>query len=249
MSKSTRQDLAWLAAFVALVVIAAGALTAEPPRLRVSAGAPAAEPLTQTLPSVVRSLMTPRANATGTPGLEILSFDDGTCEAGLGAGVTVTALVDFDVPTQCIQAGLEIIGLTARMNTGTGTAFAFGQAGATPPSAGAVSTVQLATALPPLGPCPDTLLTKRVIGPGAAVITDTSNFFAGLITPSGFAGRDTNSPPAGRIWLNCAACGNTQYSPTDLSNLGLGGNWMIRVAVEEPNCIPVELMEFIVSDG
>ena len=67
------------------------------------------------------------------------------------------------------------------------------------------------------------------IGPGAAVITGTSNFFAGLRTPSGFAGRDTNGAPAGRIWLLCTACGNTQYSPTLLSSLGLGGNWMIRV--------------------
>ncbi len=63
---------------------------------------------------------------------------------------------------------------------------------------------------------------------------------------SGFDGRDSNGPPAGRIWLNCATCGMTQYSPTDLSGIGLGGNWMIRVTVEY-FCIPVELMGFDVS--
>ena len=64
---------------------------------------------------------------------------------------------------------------------------------------------------------------------------------------TGFAGRDSNGPPAGRIWLNCAACGMTQYSLTDLSNIGLGGNWMIRVTVEDQNCVPVELMGFDVE--
>ena len=47
--------------------------------------------------------------------------------------------------------------------------------------------------------------------------------------------------------LNCSFCGMTQYSPTDLTNLGLGGNWMIRVTVEDQNCIPVELMGFDVE--
>jgi len=251
MSKTTRQDLVGLLALLALlalVAVATGALTAGTPRLRASAAGPAAERLTDTLPSVVRRLMTPGPNATGTPNLTILSFDDGTCESGLGANVPVTDLVEFDVPTQCVQAGLDIIGLTTRMNTATGTAFAFAQAGATPPAAGAVASIPLASAIPPFGPCPETLLTKRVIGPGAAVITGTSNFFAGLMTPSGFAGRDTDGPAAGRIWLNCATCGMTQYSPTTLANIGLGGNWMIRVAVEPPGCIPVELMDFRITD-
>ena len=83
----------------------------------------------------------------------------------------------------------------------------------------------------------------------AAVITGTANFFAGMRTPNGFAGRDSNGPPAGRIWLLCGGCGMTQYSPTDLSGIGLGGNWMIRVTVEDQNCVPVELMDFMVSDG
>lgn len=178
--------------------------------------------------------------------LSILSFDDGTCESGLGAGVTVTDYVDFDVPTQCAQSGLDIVGLTTRMNTGTATAFALGQAGGSPPGAGGASYPAIA-AIGPSGPCPATALVNRAVGPGAAVVTGTSNFFAGLRTPNGFAGRDTNGAPAGRIWLVCGACGMTQYSPTDLANLGLGGNWMIRVTVEDQNCVPVELMGFDVS--
>ncbi len=156
--------------------------------------------------------------------LSILSFDDGTCESGLGAGTTqaVTDLVDFDVPTQCVQGGLDIVGVTTRMNTGMSiNQFAFAQAGGTPPPAGGVPTAPLGSAIPAFGPCPATALTSRTVGPGAAVITGTSNFFAG-VQASGFVGRDSNGPPAGRIWLNCGFCGMTQYSPTDLSGARIG---------------------------
>ncbi len=241
-----------LAVLVLIAVASGGILIAKTPqRLRAFAGAPAAElsaePLTEVLPSVVRRTMTVLPAATDTP---ILSFDDGTCESGLGAGTTmhVTDFVDFDVPTQCIQAGLEIIGVTTRLNTGMPiSTFAFAQAGATPPPAGSASLAPIAP-IPAFGPCPATSLATRAIEPGAAIITGTSNFFAG-VRAAGFVGRDTNGPPAGRIWLNCSFCGMTQYSPTTLTNLGLGGNWMIRVTVENPPCIPVELMEFVVRDG
>ncbi len=39
----------------------------------------------------------------------------------------------------------------------------------------------------------------------------------------------------------------TQYTPTDLAGFGLGGNWMIRVTVEDANCVPVELMGFTIE--
>ncbi len=197
------------------------------------------------LPPVGKGPMTERGY--GICLLELL-FDDGTCESGLGAGATmaVTDFVEFDVPTQCIFSGLDIVGLTTRLNTGQPiNYFAFGQAGATPPPAGLASTVPLGTAIPASGPCPSKVLTSRTVGPGAAIITGTSNFFAG-VQASGFVGRDSNGPPAGRMWLNCSFCGMTQYSPTTLSGLGLGGNWMIRVIVE-CNCVPVELMGFDVS--
>ena len=178
-------------------------------------------------------------------GESVLLFDDGTCESGLGVGATITDLHEFDVPTQCIQGGLDVIQLTTRMNTGVATAFAWAQEGATPPPAGGPSFTGIPT-INAFGPCPATALTSVAVGPGVAVITGTSNFFAGLRTPSGFAGRDTTNP-AGRMWSLCASCGMTQYSPTDFSNLGLGGNWMIRVTVEDQNCVPVELMGFDVE--
>lgn len=233
-------------AAVAIVMAIGGSLTAETqPGLRAVAGGPVAEQLTQQLPPVARGPMTVTPDAGRAT--SILSFDDGTCEAGLGAGTVVTDLVDFDVPTQCIQSGLDIVGVTARVNTGTATAFAFAQAGATPPAVTAVSTVPLGSAIAAIGPCPGsaTALTTRAVGPGAAVITGTANFFAG-IKGSAYVGRDT-SVSAGRIWLLCATCSMTQYSPAALSGFGLGGNWMIRVTVEDANCVPVELMELSVS--
>ncbi|MCP4902354.1 MAG: hypothetical protein GY906_35755 [bacterium] len=246
MSMLKRPTLAWSIVALAVISIAvSGSLNAQTANgLSGYDGGPVAQ-MTENLPPVARGPMT----VTQDPikALSVLSFDDGTCEGGLGAGVTITDLVDFDVPTQCFQAGLDIVGLTARINTNTATAFAFAQSGATPPAAGGASTIALATGITGLGPCPATGgFATRAIGPGAAVITGTANFFAGLAGNSVYAGRDTNNP-AGRIWLLCAGCGMTQYTPTTLSGLGLGGNWMIRVTVEDQNCLPVELMGFSVE--
>lgn len=235
----------WIMVGVVMVTIlvATGAVMRAQGVERVRECANCAPPQSSTpLPPIERGRM------TETPvgeALSVLSFDDNSCEAGLGAGVTVTDLVDFDVPTQCVMGGLDIVGLTSRMNTGSASAFAFAQSGATPPAAGSVSTAAMGS-LPALGACPSTALSSRAIGPGAAVITGTANFFAGHVN-TGFAGRDTNGVAAGRIWLNCATCGMTQYTPTTLSGLGLGGNWMIRVTVEDQDCVPVELMGFDVS--
>ncbi|MDH3404444.1 MAG: hypothetical protein OES32_07605 [Acidobacteriota bacterium] len=239
-----RKSLIILGIVAVAIVVAAGTVIRAQDAAQARACAGCEPPQqTQNLPRVERGPMdiTPVGEA-----LSVLSFDDGTCESGLGAGVTVTDYVDFDVPTQCIQSGLDVVQLTSRMNTGIGTAFAFGQAGpAAPPANGGLFIP--VPPLPAFGACPATQLTSRPVGPGAAVVTGTSNFYAGLRTPTGFAGRDTNGPPAGRIWLDCALCGMTQYTPTTLTNLGLGGNWMIRVTVEDANCVPVELMGFDVS--
>ncbi len=195
----------------------------------------------RSLPPTVRG---PMQRTRVGEALSVLQFDDGTCESGLGTPATLLELHEFDVPAQCNQSGLAVVGLTARVNTGIGTAFAFAQAGATPPQTWLIDTIALMTPIPALGPCPATTLSTRAIDPGAAVITDTLNFFAGLQTPTGFVGRDTNSFPAGRMWLGCPGCAMSLYSPTDLSAIGLGGNWMIRVTVEDQNCVPVELMGF-----
>lgn len=220
----------------ATVVIAQGG-----ERPRACAGCDPAGEIPNDLPPVPRGPMTIIQNPEAT---QTLLFDDGTCESGLGAGVAVTSYVDFDVPTQCVMGGLDIIGLTTRMNTNSAQSFAFAQAGAAP-VVGGFGSVGIAN-IPGFGACPATALTTRAIGPGAAVITGTSNFWAGIFN-TGFAGRDSNGPPAGRIWLNCAGCGMSQYGPTTLSGLGLGGNWMIRVTVEDQNCVPVELMSFDVG--
>ncbi len=247
MSMLKRPAFAWSIAVLAVVAIAVGGtLVAETQGLRAFSGGPVAEPLTQELPPLTRGPMTITHDAERA--LSILSFDDGTCESGLGAGTTqaVTDLVDFDVPTQCTQAGLEVVGVTAKLNTGQFIQnFAYAQSGAAPPPAGGLGLVPITTILAG-GPCPTAqTLVSRAVSP-AAVINGTANFFAG-VQAFGFAARDTNGPPAGRIWLLCSFCGMTQYTPTTLSTLGLGGNWMIRVTVEDANCVPVELMQFTIS--
>ena len=238
-----RKSLILFGVVVVVILLATGAMIRAQGQgqVRACAGCEPPEGF-QELPPLDRGPMT--ITSVGDA-LSILSFDDGTCESGLGAGAAVTDFVDFDVPTQCIQSGLDIVGLTTRMNSGSAQNFAFAQAGGTPPPPGGGVSIPI-TNIPPMGACPATALTTRAIGPGAAVVTGTSNFFAGHQN-TGFGGRDSNGPPAGRIWLNCATCGMTQYSPTDLAGLGLGGNWMIRVTVEDQNCVPVELMGFDVG--
>ncbi len=247
MSMLKRPALAGTIAVLVIAVLAfGGVITAQTPnRFSSAVGATPPGDLPPVDP-VERGEMT--ITRTGDA-QSVLSFDDGSCEGGLGVGsATWTGVVDFDVPTQCIQAGLDIVGLTARINTNSATALAFAQSGATPPAAGSLSTVGIA-GIAGVGPCPATGgFATRAIGPGAAVITGTSNFFAGFRSFGAFGARDTGVP-AGRIWALCATCTNTQYSPAALTGIGLGGNWMIRVTVEDQNCVPVELMDFSVIDG
>jgi hypothetical protein len=178
-------------------------------------------------------------------GLSVLQFDDGTCEGGLGLTCAPTcfwsAVVDFDVPTQCIQAGLSIVGVTGKMNTYTAASLVLFQAGASPAVGRQV--VDIPDILP-TGPCPGTAMTARAVAPGIAVIFGTSNFFAGFYN-NGFVGRDTNNP-AGRMWIRTNTTGGT-YSPAYLTSLGFGGNWMIRVTVEDQNCVPVELQSISID--
>ncbi|PWB68795.1 MAG: hypothetical protein C3F15_15910 [Holophagae bacterium] len=176
----------------------------------------------------------------------MLSFNDDTCEAGLGLTCAPTcfwsAVVDFDVPTQCIQAGLSIVGVTGKMNTYTAASLVLFQAGASPQAGRQLVDI---VDIPQNGRCPTNQgMTTRAVAPGLAVIFDTTNFFAGFYN-NGFVGRDTNNP-AGRMWIRTNTTGGT-YSPAYLTSLGFGGNWMIRVTVEDQNCVPVELQSITID--
>jgi hypothetical protein len=239
-----RKKLMWtsVAALGVAALVAAGVLVAQDGE-RVRACDLCAPPsLPTSIPPVGKG---PMAIVDGPEAVSILQFDDGSCESGLGASTAVTSYVEFDVPTQCVQGGLDVIGITSRMNTFNAQNFAWAQGSVSAPMIGQFSSVAI-TDFVGQGPCPSNFVETRTFGPGAAVITGTSNFWAGLFN-TGFVGRDSNGPPAGRIWINCPICGMTQYGPATLSGLGLGGNWMIRVTVEDQNCVPVELMNFEVS--
>lgn len=232
-------------ALCALLAVAGGLFAERPshPVTTHEGGQPYSGTLPDELPPVPRGPMTvtPKGEATS-----VLQFDDGTCESGLGFTATFTwsALVDFDVPTQCIQAGLEIVGLTGKMNTRTAFSMVMFQAGASPQVGRQV--VDLVPDVLPAGPCPtNQTITTRFVAPGAAVITGTQNFFAGFFH-NGFPARDTNGVPAGRIWVRTPTTGGV-YSPAYLTSIGFGGNWMIRVTVEDQNCVPVELQSITIS--
>jgi hypothetical protein len=180
--------------------------------------------------------------------VSVLFFDDGTCEAQVGVALQNTALMEFDVPTQCTQAGLSVIGVNAKIPYRLATAFTLRQSGASPGGPASGLRVPLATAITGGSTaCAGSATTGvfQAVSP-AAVVTGTANFFGGVVmgATGGWIGRDTNSTPAGRQWLNCAGCGGTIYTPAQLSGLGLGGNFIIRVTVEDANCVPVELMSF-----
>jgi hypothetical protein len=187
----------------------------------------------------------------GIEAVSVLSYDDNTCEGGLGANTTVSDLVEFDPAPPCTNAGpLQILDVTARMDTFTANSFVFFNPGPTPGMANAPDQSQvLSSPITGVGACPATGgAVQRVLSPAISFSPgNATNFYAG-IKNNGFAGRDSSSAPAGRIWLLCAACGMTQYSPTALTGFGLGGNWMIRVTVEDAGCSPVELQHFEVTD-
>lgn len=230
-----------------ILVAVGGYLYADRPNadLTTSVSAePFAGPIPDVLPPVTRgpmSVIPESGEATS-----VLQFDDGSCEGGLGlTGGTWSSLVEFDVPTQCTQAGLSVVGLTVKANSNTANSFVMYQAGFEPAS-GRV-TIPLSSPLVGNGACPAAqTLQTRTIAPGAAVVNGTANFFAG-VNGNLFVGRDTNGAAAGRIWLCTFGTTASCYSPTYLASIGFGGNWMIRVTVEDSNCVPVELQSLSVS--
>ena len=236
-----------IAAFTGALLAAGGG----PARVRASARSlPPSISVPANLPALPKGPMKV-TKGHGTEAISVLQFDDNTCESGLGAGVQVSSLVEFLPAPPCTNAGpLQILNVTARMNSNSAQDFVFHNPGATPQMANAATVTQpLSAPIPPAGACPATGgLVQRVLAPPVSFAPGNStNFFAG-IRNTGFAARDTTAPNNNRIWLNCAGCGMTQYSPADLNAIGLGGNWLIRVTVEDVGCTPVELQHLEVSD-
>lgn len=245
-------------AVVAMLAVAGGLYAVGPNHglqvMTVNGAQPATGTLPDVLPPVPRGPMqvNPAGEATS-----ILQFDDGTCEANLGftiAGGSIyySSLVDFDVPTQCIQAGLEIVGVTGRMDGANTTGVMFGQSlvffqsGLSPQNGRA--TVPLVPPIATIGGnwCSQgyQTMSTRFISPGQAVISGTANFFAGLFN-NGYMARDT-STTQGRMWLRTNTTGSA-ISPAAIGAYGLGGNWFFRVTVEDQNCVPVELQSITIQ--
>jgi len=253
------------AGLVAVAVVSSaalsGALTAAgggTARLRNRADSAAGNALVpRQLPPLPKGAM----RATRKPGavqtLSVLSFDDNTCEGGLGALVQVSALVEFDPTPPCTAAGpLQILNVTARMNSGNAQDFVFHVPGATPQPANNASVTQPLSPGPitPSGACPEVgQLQQRVLtAPVNVTPGNAANFFAG-IRNTGFAGMDRTPPNANREWMLCENCIDTQYSPAEINALtsggvSLGGNFLIRVTVEDVGCTPVELVGIEIGD-
>ena len=244
-------------AVIGMLAVAGGLYAVGPNHglqvLTVNGAQPATGTLPDVLPPVPRGPMqvTPNGEATS-----VLQFDDGTCEANLGftnAGGTTyySSLVDFDVPTQCIQAGLEIVGVSARMDGSNTTGIMFGQSlvffqsGLSPQNGR--DTVPL---VPPIATIGGNWCSQgyQASAPGSspaqAVIGGTGNFFAGLFN-NGYMARDT-STSAGRMWLRTNTTGSA-FSPAAIAAYGLGGNWFFRVTVKDQNCVPVELQSITIQ--
>jgi hypothetical protein len=246
-----------LAAFAGALRAAGGGMA----RVRNSSGKPPGHAVVpRNLPPLPKGAVRVKPLPGAVESVSVLSFDDNTCEGGLGAGVQVSALVEFDPTPPCTNAGpLQILNVTARMNTGNAQDFVMHNPGATPqPANNASATQALSTpiggaandcSVPQTGGLVQRILTTPInVTPGNA-----ANFFAG-VRNTGFAGMDRTPPNANREWLLCAACGDTQYSPAEINALttgsgqSLGGNYMIRVSVENVGCSPVELQNIEISD-
>jgi hypothetical protein len=241
---ATRRLVVTLVAGVAVVAVVGGMVMAERParRLATTAGAEPVEAFVpDTLPEIDRVAMDARRGLKQSTVL--LQYDDGSCEGGLGlTGGSWSSLVDFDVPTTYLMGGRSLLAFSVKANTNTAMSFVLYQAGSTP-GVGARTAIPLSPPIIGDGPCPSTApLQYQAIPPGAAVITNTSNFFAGFFG-NAFLGRDTNGVSAGRMWI-CTSSAAGCYSPTYLASLGFGGNWMIRVTVDNSGWIPVELSGF-----
>jgi len=241
----------YVAAVAGVAAFGGALMAAGPARLKVSKNAqPHQVSVPRHLPAVPKGKVKVTKKTQGVEAVSVLQFDDNTCESGLGAGVQISSLVEFDPAPPCTNPGpLQILNMTGRMNTGSAQDFVFHNPGPTPGMVNMATVTQaLVPSIPPAGACPATGgLQQRVLTtPVSFTPGNATNFYAGLRN-TGFAGRDTTTS-ANRMWILCAACGMTQYSPTTLASIGFPGNWLIRVTVEDAGCTPVELQHIEVSD-
>jgi len=219
--------------------------------LRASATSPApnVSAIPENLPALPKGAM--KVTKVGDA-QSVLQFDDDTCESGLGIGIQHSSLVEFDPTPPCTTTGpLSIIELRARVNTGSAVDFVLHNPGPTPGMPNAANVTQAIAPIAGAGACPSPVnLVTRVLAPPASFTPgNATNFFAGMRSGGAgmFTGRDTTAPDL-RMWILCAGCGMTQYTPAQLAGLGFPGDWHQRVLVEDAACTPVELQGFEVSD-
>lgn len=203
------------------------------------------------LPPVSAVPMTVKKDAERA--LTQLSWDDGEANSGfVGPGFAMNSVFQkFNVPPQCIQSGLSIRAVTAMVwKQGPDvpvTQFLLRQSGADPWTAG--TTVAISGITGNTSFVFGQTWQTASIASGAAVIDNTNSFFAGLKASAGtvamLMGMDTNGASNLMAWADIPFYG--QQGPTWLlSYMGIR-NFMLRVTVEDVNCVPVELMSFSID--
>ncbi len=189
-------------------------------------------------------------------GLTQLFWDDGEANSGfIGPGFAMNSVFQkFNVPPQCIQSGLSIRAVTAMVwKQGTDvpvTQFLLRQNGADPFTAG--TTVAISGITGNTSFVGGQTWQTASIPTGAAVINNINSFFAGLKPAAGTTattamvmGMDTDGASNMMAWANMPYYG--EVGPSWLvSYMGIR-NFMLRVTVEDVNCVPVELMSFSIE--
>ena len=193
------------------------------------------------------------APASNRQGLDLLTWDDGSFENGLGptgghydgqfamrfgGAAATTALVPFQIQRVYFQFRAGNPGVTAA-NVNIWHPLATNGFPANPATPAAQNPAPVATGVPHMvnftGPTISTANGSVLVGVG------------GLGTTSWFIDRDTNGPDNNRDFAGSNA-NNTlplSFGPTTLGNLGFSGNYFIRLLVD--GNVPVELESFSVE--
>ncbi len=199
------------------------------------------------LPEINREgSMTVTPKAADGRSLSVLQLDDGGCEGEFTWAMY--AFNEFDVPPQCIQSGLQIVGVTAHVANAITVAqspFTLRQGGADPGALGTGSPRPISMAGNSLCAGNTTAMASAAL-PSPATVTGTSNFFAGLVVQPNQVAFDNNTANGMRAWAQEYFGGGT-YNPAAMHAYFGMGAWMIRVTVEDTDCVPVELMSFSIE--